>query len=41
MLLFATGRFTALTGALLQEVVDIIVILNALRAHHGKLRIKQ
>jgi heavy metal translocating P-type ATPase len=33
MLLFATGRFSALTGALLQEVVDVIVILNALRAH--------
>lgn len=41
MLVFATGRFTALTGALLQEVVDVIVILNALRAHHGKLRIKR
>lgn len=33
MLAFATGRFPALTGALLQEVVDVIVILNALRAH--------
>lgn len=33
MLAFATGRFTPLTGALLQEVVDVIVILNALRAH--------
>lgn len=33
MLAFATGRFSALTGALLQEVVDVIVILNALRAH--------
>lgn len=33
MLAFATGRFTALTGALLQELVDVIVIFNALRAH--------
>ena len=33
MLAFATGRFTPLAGALLQEVVDVIVILNALRAH--------
>jgi heavy metal translocating P-type ATPase len=36
MLAFATGRFTALTGALLQEVVDVIVIFNALRALRGK-----
>jgi len=33
MFVFATGRFTPLTGALLQEVVDVIVIVNALRAH--------
>lgn len=33
MFAFATGRFSPLTGALLQEVVDVIVILNALRAH--------
>jgi heavy metal translocating P-type ATPase len=32
---FATGRFRAVQGALLQEVVDIIVIFNALRAHGG------
>ncbi len=39
MAVFSTGRFKASTGALLQEVVDIIVILNALRAHgpFGKL----
>jgi heavy metal translocating P-type ATPase len=30
---FATGKFTAIQGALIQEVVDVIVILNALRAH--------
>lgn len=33
MLLYATGRFSPVSGALLQEVVDVIVILNALRAH--------
>lgn len=31
--LFATGKFTALSGALIQEVVDVVVIFNALRAH--------
>lgn len=33
---FATGRFTPLQGAIAQEVVDIFVIFNALRAHAGK-----
>lgn len=33
MLIFATGKFTALSGALIQEVVDVVVIFNALRAH--------
>ncbi len=33
MLAFATGKFSALTGALLQEVVDVFVIFYALRAH--------
>lgn len=33
MLAFATGKFTPLTGAILQEVVDVFVIFNALRAH--------
>jgi heavy metal translocating P-type ATPase len=33
MLIFATGRFAPIYGALLQEVVDVVVILNALRAH--------
>jgi heavy metal translocating P-type ATPase len=33
MLIFATGRLKPIYGALLQEVVDIIVIFNALRAH--------
>lgn len=33
MLIFATGRFTPLLGAILQEVVDVIAIFSALRAH--------
>jgi heavy metal translocating P-type ATPase len=33
MAVYATGRFSALSGALVQEVVDVIVIFNALRAH--------
>ena len=33
MLVFATGHFPPLIGALLQELVDVIVIFNALRAH--------
>lgn len=31
--IFATGRFAPIYGALLQEVVDVVVILNAVRAH--------
>lgn len=37
MLIFATGKFTPLAGAIVQEVVDVFVIVNALRAHTGKL----
>jgi heavy metal translocating P-type ATPase len=33
MLIFATGKFTALSGAIVQEGVDVFVIFNALRAH--------
>lgn len=33
MFVFATGAFTPLAGALIQELVDVIVIFNALRAH--------
>lgn len=33
MIVFATGKFQPVVGAAAQEVVDIIVILNALRAH--------
>jgi heavy metal translocating P-type ATPase len=36
MLIAATGRIKPLNGALLQEVIDIIVIINALRARHGR-----
>lgn len=37
MLVAATGVIPAVIGAMLQEVVDIVVILNALRAHSDKL----
>jgi heavy metal translocating P-type ATPase len=33
MLAFATGKFSPLAGAIVQEVVDVFVIFNALRAH--------
>jgi len=33
MLIYATGKFSPLSGAILQEVVDVVVIFNALRAH--------
>ncbi|HUD81063.1 MAG TPA: heavy metal translocating P-type ATPase [Patescibacteria group bacterium] len=33
MLVFSTGRFKPIYGAVLQEVVDVLVIFNALRAH--------
>jgi heavy metal translocating P-type ATPase len=33
MLAFATGKFKPIYGALLQELIDVIVIFNALRAH--------
>lgn len=33
MLIFATGKFPPIYGALLQELVDVVVIFNALRAH--------
>jgi heavy metal translocating P-type ATPase len=32
---FATGKFPPLLGAALQEIVDVVVIFNALRAHGG------
>lgn len=33
MLIFATGKFSPVAGALIQEVVDVVVVFNALRAH--------
>jgi P-type E1-E2 ATPase len=39
MVAFSSGKFTAVQGALIQELVDVIVIVNALRAH-GPLRIR-
>lgn len=35
MLVFSTGRFEAIHGAFIQELVDVVVIFNALRAHKG------
>lgn len=34
MIIFSTGQFKPLYGAILQEVVDVFVIFNALRAHN-------
>lgn len=33
MLVYATGKFSPLSGAIVQEAVDVVVIFNALRAH--------
>jgi heavy metal translocating P-type ATPase len=33
MLVFSTGKFPPLYGAIIQELVDVVVIFNALRAH--------
>jgi heavy metal translocating P-type ATPase len=33
MLIFSTGKFKPLYGAVVQEIVDVVVIFNALRAH--------
>jgi P-type E1-E2 ATPase len=33
MFVYATGRFSPVSGALVQELVDVVVIFNALRAH--------
>lgn len=37
MIVFASGMFPPIYGAVLQEVVDVVVIFNALRAHSFKL----
>jgi heavy metal translocating P-type ATPase len=36
MLIFSTGKFKPVYGAAIQELVDVIVIFNALRAHLSK-----
>jgi heavy metal translocating P-type ATPase len=36
MLIFATGKFKPIYGAAIQELVDIVVIVNALRAHGSR-----
>ncbi len=33
MFVFATGKFSPVLGAAVQEIVDVVVIFNALRAH--------
>lgn len=33
MIVFATGKFKPVYGAVIQELVDVVVIFNALRAH--------
>ena len=35
MAVFSTGKFSPVLGAGLQEIVDVVVIINALRAHRG------
>lgn len=41
MFIYSTGRFSPVSGAIIQEVVDVIVILNALRAHGSWRRRKE
>jgi len=38
MAMFSTGRFSPSLGAALQEIVDVTVIINALRAHRGSFK---
>jgi cation transport ATPase len=33
MAIFSTGKFKPVYGAAIQELVDVTVIINALRAH--------
>ncbi len=40
MVIFATGRIKPIYGAILQELVDVFVIFNALRAHGAWQKIK-
>jgi len=39
MFIFATGKFPPIYGAAIQELVDVVVIINALRAHSAGRRI--
>ncbi len=39
MAVFATGKFTPLAGAIIQEGVDVVVIVNALRAHADEVKL--
>lgn len=41
MFIFATGRFEPIYGAAIQEVVDVVVILYALRAHSEGRKLKR
>lgn len=41
MFIFATGRFKPVYGAAIQELVDVTVIINALRAHGSARRGRQ
>lgn len=41
MLIFSTGRFQPIYGAAIQELVDVVVIFNALRAHGSPRKSKQ
>ena len=38
MAMFSTGKFSPTLGAALQEIVDVTVIINALRAHTGNFK---
>jgi heavy metal translocating P-type ATPase len=40
MLVFSTGHFRPLYGAIVQEGVDVVVIFNALRAHGGGIKVR-
>ena len=41
MLIFATGKFPPVYGAIIQELVDVVVIFNALRVHSIKLQLSE
>ena len=41
MLIFSTGKFPPVYGAIIQELVDIVVIFNALRVHSIKIQFSE